>query len=178
MLVWLNTKETHSSCSTVTHHTRSIVTNFRSNTSPLRWSFRGNKNTRSWWWKISPKNPHNSLWPTVQWSVCSCISQPSVFLLLLQVYGQQSGEKHSTIVGLTISRVSQLRMIAVEKATFVLVSLRLLSCYFDEHLLCTKTSANCKFLEEIKHRHRRNVTSHHSLSHVSLLYFNFFNFHH
>ena len=34
--------------------------------------------------------------------------------------------------------------------------------------------------EEIlkKHRHRRNVTSHHSLSHLSLLYFNFFNFHH
>ena len=29
-----------------------------------------------------------------------------------------------------------------------------------------------------KHRHRRNVTSHHSLSHLSLLYFNFFNFHH
>ena len=30
----------------------------------------------------------------------------------------------------------------------------------------------------LKHRHRRNVTSHHSLSHLSLLYFNFFNFHH
>ena len=29
-----------------------------------------------------------------------------------------------------------------------------------------------------KHRHRRNVTSHHSLSHLSLLYFNFLNFHH
>ena len=29
-----------------------------------------------------------------------------------------------------------------------------------------------------KHRHRRNVTSHHSLSHLSLLHFNFFNFHH
>ena len=29
-----------------------------------------------------------------------------------------------------------------------------------------------------KHRHRRNVTSHHSLSHLSLLYFNLFNFHH
>ena len=63
------TKVTHSSCSfsnplytlhsnhlciiIVTHHTRSIVTNFLSNTSPLRWSFGGNKmhreitNTRS-----------------------------------------------------------------------------------------------------------------------------------
>ena len=30
----------------------------------------------------------------------------------------------------------------------------------------------------LKHRHRRNVTSHHSLSHLSLLHFNFFNFHH
>ena len=29
---------------------------------------------------------------------------------------------------------------------------------------------------KIKHRHRRNVTSHHSLSHLSLLYFYFFTF--
>ena len=54
MLVWLNTKVTHSSCSTVTHHTRSIVTNFRSNTSPLRWSFGGNK--------IFVKRPSIQIW--------------------------------------------------------------------------------------------------------------------
>ena len=37
-------------------------------------------------------------------------------------------------------------------------------------------SCNRKALQ--KHRHKRNVTSHHSLSHLSLLYLNFFNFHH
>ena len=55
------------------------------------------------------------------------------------------------------------------------------------HQICSKSLAwvvfkmakmtQAKLLEK-KHRHRRNVTSHHSLSHLSLLYFNFFNFHH
>ena len=51
---------THSSHSTVTHHSRSIVTNFRSNTSPLRWSFGGNKPgpvKRERTWKNVPKKP-------------------------------------------------------------------------------------------------------------------------
>ena len=100
------TTVTHSSRFIVTHHIRSIVTNFHLNTSPLRWSFGGNKKGY-----LSDRN----CWPPPPFGQCFVIFSPTSCHIgvILPFYKGKKGENLSQIVSVRLEGGDRFRFLYI-----------------------------------------------------------------